>query len=122
MLFAGPPNKILRAWSERRLRIAVSSDIDDEYRRVAARFHAQFPKVDIRALLDVVLAEAEMCQPAPLEDRVSPDPADDKFIACAIASSADAVVSGDRHLLRVSGYRGVTVMTPRAFLDRYLRR
>ncbi len=122
MLFTGPPQEILRAWSERRLELALSPEIEDEYRRVAARFHDQFPSVDLDALLNLVLIEAEMCRPAPLPEAVSSDHADDKFLACAIACGADAIISGDKHLLRVSGYRGITVVKPRAFVERYLRR
>jgi putative PIN family toxin of toxin-antitoxin system len=122
MLFAGPPHEILRAWSERRIELALSPEIEDEYRRVAARFHDQFPTVDLDALLNLVVIEAEMCRPTPLPEAVSSDPADDKFLACAIACGADAIISGDKHLLRVSGYRGVTVMRPRAFVEQYLRR
>jgi putative PIN family toxin of toxin-antitoxin system len=122
MLFAGPPHEILRAWSKRRLELALSSEIKEEYRRVAARFRDQFPTVDLDALLNLVLIEAEMCRPTPLPEPVSSDRADDKFLACAIACGADAIISGDKHLLRVSGYRGVTVMKPRAFVERYLPR
>ena len=45
---------------------------------------------------------------------------DDKFLACALASGAGTIVSGDKHLLSVSGYRGIEVLRPRAFVDRYL--
>ena len=46
---------------------------------------------------------------------------DDKVLACAIAGGEKLVVSGDKHLLRVSGYQGLTVMKPREFVDRYLK-
>jgi putative PIN family toxin of toxin-antitoxin system len=122
MLFAGPPQEILRAWSERRIELALSPEIEGEYRRVAARYRRQFPTVDLDVLLSLVLIEAELCRPTPLTEAVSAGPADDKFLACAITSEADAVISGDKHLLRVSGHRGVAVMRPRAFVDRYLSR
>jgi predicted nucleic acid-binding protein len=32
------------------------------------------------------------------------------------------VVSGDKDLLAISGYAGLTVLTPRGFVDRYLTR
>ncbi|MCL4849138.1 MAG: hypothetical protein KJ066_21505, partial [Acidobacteria bacterium] len=56
----------------------------------------------------------------PLHERVCTDAADDKFFACAIAAGAEVIVSGDKHLLRASGFRGVDVVTPRVFVDRYL--
>jgi len=30
------------------------------------------------------------------------------------------VISGDKHLLKVSGYQGIQVLKPRAFVDQYL--
>ena len=39
------------------------------------------------------------------------------FIACAVAGRCPLVVSGDRDLLDVGGYRGVDIVTPRAFLE-----
>jgi len=55
-----------------------------------------------------------------LEVPVSEDPADDMFLAAALASRTRLIVSGDKHLLRVSGWRGITVLTPRQFLDQHV--
>ena len=41
-----------------------------------------------------------------LREPVCDDPDDDKFLACALASGAKVIVSGDKHLLKVSGYHG----------------
>ena len=47
-------------------------------------------------------------------------PDDDKFFAAAIDTRTKIIVSGDKHLLRESGYQGVSVVTPRQFVVRYL--
>jgi len=60
--------------------------------------------------------------PAALDGRIRTDPDDDKFLACALASGAGTIVSGDKHLLSVSGYRGIEVLRPRAFVEGYLAR
>ncbi|MDB4915976.1 MAG: hypothetical protein JWM95_3620 [Gemmatimonadetes bacterium] len=49
------------------------------------------------------------------------DPDDDKFLTCAVASDTQVIVSGDKHLLDVSGWNGIEVLTPRQTFDRYLR-
>ena len=46
---------------------------------------------------------------------------DDIFLACAVAGGARVIVSGDRHLKAVSGWRGILVLTPRRFHDDLLR-
>ena len=56
----------------------------------------------------------------PLTEPVSDDPDDDKFLAVFADSQTSLIVSGDGDLLRVSGWRGVEVLTPRQFWDRHL--
>ena len=55
-----------------------------------------------------------------LPERISSDPADDKFLACAIAAQVSVIVSGDKHLLRLNGWGGLTIRMPRQLVDRYL--
>jgi len=43
-----------------------------------------------------------------------------RILACAIGGRAKILVSGDRALLRATGFGGVLVLTPRAFADAYL--
>jgi predicted nucleic acid-binding protein len=47
-------------------------------------------------------------------------PDDNKFIACALASESTVIVSGDKHLLKVSGYQNIEVLKPREFVDKHL--
>ena len=46
------------------------------------------------------------------------DPDDDIFLLCASTSGSEFVVSGDRHLLRLSPYLGIPIVTVEDFLDR----
>jgi putative PIN family toxin of toxin-antitoxin system len=52
-----------------------------------------------------------------LVSNVSPDPDDDKILACALDGGADYVVSGDPHLLNLREYMGIKVVTPNTFLS-----
>jgi uncharacterized protein len=44
------------------------------------------------------------------------DPKDDKFLELAVDGKADWIVTGDRHLLELSPYRGILIITPAAAL------
>jgi predicted nucleic acid-binding protein len=55
-----------------------------------------------------------------LPQPVREDPSDDKFLSAAIETRAKIIVSGDKHLLKVSGYQGLSVLSPRQFCLRYL--
>ena len=50
---------------------------------------------------------------------VKDDPDDDAVIACAVEAEADAIVSGDRHLLSPGSYRGIPIVRAADFLRGY---
>ncbi len=121
IFFSGPPSAILRGWRQGRFRLCLTPPVLQEYAGVAARLGRRFPEVDITPLIEVIAVESVMHAPAPLERQVCADPEDDMFVAAAIAAGAEVIVSGDRHLLDVSGYQGILVLTPRGFVERFLK-
>jgi putative PIN family toxin of toxin-antitoxin system len=120
VFFSGPPYEILKAWQEGEFELVVSQEILDEYRRVGEILAEERPKVDLNPFLNFLLEHAKVYKPAKLKEPVCEDPDDDKFFACAIASGSKIIVSGDKHLLKVSGYEDIEVLKPRDFVDRYL--
>jgi len=78
------------------------------------------PAIDLEPVLEYLIHNAIVFSTPPLSERVCEDPDDDKFLACALASGSNLIVSGDRHLLKVSGYQNIEVLKPRDFLDTYL--
>ena len=120
IFFSGPPHRILQSWRDGRIQLVLTPEILEEYRRVAEVLHEKYNGVDITRLLELVVVEAEMCQVEPLGEAVSADPDDDKFIACALSNGSKLIVSGDKHLLDVNGYRGLEILKPRPFVEKYL--
>ena len=118
VFFGGHPRRVLEAWRDGAVDLVISAEVLDEYRRVGERLEEQFPGVSLKPFLALVVANAMSVEPGPLPSPVSRDPNDDPFIACAVAGGCDAIVSGDRHLLEVSGHGGIDVLTPRQLLDR----
>ncbi len=74
----------------------------------------------LEALLAMLTVHAVMVNAPPLDERVSEDPDDEMFLAAALAANASLIVSGDKHLLRVSGWRGIAVLKARPFVDRFI--
>jgi putative PIN family toxin of toxin-antitoxin system len=120
VFFTGPPYRILEAWRDGRLQLAVSREILEEYQRVGETLAGQFPGVMLQPILDLLATNAEIFPDQVLQEPICEDPDDDKFIACAVASRCKVIVSGDRHLLKVSGFGGIKVMRPRQFVFEYL--
>lgn len=119
--FAGQPLRILMSCIDGRFRLVVSPDILTEYAQVGHAFTRNRANPHFDSFLATLLAQALIVDPPPLHPPVCRDPHDDKFVACAIAAGADTIVSGDRDLLSVSGKVPVRVMSPKEFVDRYLR-
>ena len=120
IFFAGTPSRIVDAWIDDAFDLAISMEILEEYRDVAARIGARFPGVDLGPVLDRIASHALLVVPERLPDDACTDRDDIKFLECALGCRANCVVSGDRALLRASGYGGVDVLTPRQFVVQYL--
>jgi putative PIN family toxin of toxin-antitoxin system len=120
IFFSGPPHQILKAWRNKKFQIVISLEILDEYYRVGEELAAQFPEVDLDPILEFVNTKAEIVEAAKLNEAVCDDPDDDKFFACAIAAGVNLIISGDKHLLKMSGYQRIDVVRPRQFVDNYL--
>jgi putative PIN family toxin of toxin-antitoxin system len=100
--------------------LVVSQEILDEYQRVGEELAGRFPGVNPYSILDLVTVNAEIFLDQIMPEPVCQDPEDDKFIACAVASGCKVIVSGDKHLLDVSGFGGIRVMRPGKFIEKYL--
>ena len=122
IFFHGPPSVILKAWRGGNIQFVLSPGIIDEYVRVAMILADEFPAIEFSPLLTLIIAHSEVIQAAPLAHQVCEDAADDKFLACALASESKAIISGDKHLLKISGYQGITILTPHAFVEQYIKK
>lgn len=122
LFFTGIPLKILIGLNKGRWKTVVSEEIVEEYQKTIDKLAALFPKIiNVNPQLELIVLSSEICQPSKLPEPVCADPHDDKFIACAISSKTKIIVSGDKHLLAVTGYNDIEVLTPRQFYDRYLK-
>ncbi len=122
VFFGGVPGRILDAWAAGRLALVLSPEILAEYQRVGAELGAQHPEVTEawEPILAHITIHATIVDAPPLSEPVSDDPADDMFLAAALAARTHVIVSGDKHLLRVSGWRDIVVYTPRQFYAQHL--
>lgn len=120
VFFTGPPAQILEAWSHGQVSLVTSAAILDEYYRVGRVLAARYPRVDLEPALILLAIHAEIVSAPDLTESVCEDPDDDKFLACARAAGVPLIISGDKHLHRVSGWKSIEVVRPRHFVDRYL--
>jgi len=115
IFFTGSPHKILKAWKEKRIQLVISPEIYSEYIRVTDIISRKYPGIDISGIMNLIAVHSEIIQPSSLPEKVCEDPDDDKFIECALSGKVRLIVSGDKHLLKQSGYKGIRIITPRKF-------
>ena len=120
IFFSGPPAEILSHWRKGNFTAVISEPIVLEYTRVAEEIGHKFPQIEITEILGLFILNSEIVDPGGLEIRECEDPADNRFLECAIAGGCEVIVSGDKHLLKMSEYRGVKILKPRDFLDKHL--
>ena len=123
IFFGGVPGRIVEAWAAGRLEIVLSPEILEEYRRVGSDLATRYPEraVALLPVLTLLATHGTMVNAVALDGQVSEDEADEMFLAAAVTGETKTIISGDKHLLEVSGWRGITVVTPRRFVDQDLR-
>lgn len=120
VFFGGQPGKILAAWRDGKIMLVLSTEILEEYIEVLHRLEKLYPPVKAKPVIELILAGSEIITAPPLEKPVSSDLDDDKFIACALASKARVIISGDKHLLSVDGFKGLEIVKPSEYVKKYL--
>ena len=121
IFWKGHSRDILQAWKEKELKLILSIDIIDEYKRVSEALSYKYKEIDVLPIIDLLAFNSEIYENNTLEEKVCANPDDDKFISCALYSKTIYIVSGDKHLLDQNGYRGLKIFNPRDFVIRVLR-
>ena len=111
-IFGGEPKRIVEAWEAGSVTLFVSQEIVDEYLNVLGEF------VSRRTLAGwkVAFKKLAIMVNAPKILRTATHPEDDVFLACAAASRARYLVTGDKPLLKISRYRLTKIVTPAKYL------
>ena len=116
--FGGNPKKIIDLWKNGKITLCLSGAVLDEYIDVLRRIGMK----DENELEELLILFSRgfnimFARKTPKLKIVKNDPDDDKFIECAVALKADAVITGDGEVLAIKEYTGVKILTPQQFLE-----
>ena len=114
--------KVFEALREGAYTLVVSNDIITEYaEKIFAKYDRLTAENFLRTLL--VLPNVERQEIYFRWNLIPSDPDDNKFVDCAIASSADYLVSEDRHYNVLAGieFPVVNVLRLAEFAERYIQ-
>ncbi len=114
LFWSGPPFEIAVLGLKGAIQLVPSSAIVNEVeRKLKSKFSV--PEVRIAILVGAFINHSELVSPD-FKLNVSRDPDDNKVLECALAGSADYIVTGDRHLLDIREFKGVRIVPPAEFL------
>lgn len=80
------------------------------------RFSQYVNEEDVRRFVAALTREAQWVE-EDVKITACRDPKDDKFLELAVSGHATHVVTGDSDLLTLDPFQGISIITPRAFLD-----
>ena len=115
LLWRGSPHRVLQAAEGGLIRLFSSVPLLEELEAVLRRdkFSSKLKDrgEDPQTAMARIRGGVFLVSPAKIEPVVIVDPDDDAVLACAVAASAEAVVSGDPHLLALKQYAGIPILT-----------
>jgi putative PIN family toxin of toxin-antitoxin system len=116
----GNPNRIIEHWSRGDFEVLCSEKIIEEIGRVLrypriARRHGQSEEA-IQRFMELLSNETMIVSPSAILNIVQDDESDNRYLECATEGRAQFIVSGDKHLLDLKDYRGITILSPAAFM------
>jgi len=114
--FGGTADEVLALGRARLIDIYISPAILNEISGVLSRkFRWSEERIlEARTAIDSFTVLVHPRQSVRL---VPEDEADNRILECALAARADAIVTGDHHLLDLRRFRSSRITTPREFLD-----
>jgi len=92
----------------------VVNELDDVLRR--PRLNKYIHEEERIQFLMALLREAQLVRVTCTVTECR-DPKDNKYLELAIQTKATCIISGDQDLLELTPFRGISVLTPREFLD-----
>lgn len=86
------------------------------YPRIQGRFNPD--EENIKQFFRLIFRKAIITKDRYKTDRITDDPTDNKFLACALEGKADYVVSRDSHLRNLKHYHGIQIVDASTFVSK----
>lgn len=122
LLWRGAPHQVLVAARTGAIDLftsaALLAELEDVLQRPKFARRLRQASVEPRELVLGYAALSAIVRPTAIPVVVGADPDDDHVLACASTAQAEAIVSGDSHLLDLQEYRNIPILTTHALLAR----
>ena len=123
LLWYGPPHDILKLIEKKMLTLCMTPALIEELRDVLRRpsfsFRIEERRTSSEELIAGVIDLATLHPNKKIPPVVKEDPDDDQVLACALASGAEHIITGDSHLLKLERWFHILILSPRQFLNHF---
>ena len=116
LVFGGLPREVLDGAATGVYFLYFSLPIQAEVKRILKEKFG-WSAQEVQARTAVLWKIGVQVHPKVSLDAVPDDPHDNCVLECALAAGAHAIVSGDRHLLRLGSFQSIPIQTARHFLE-----
>jgi len=112
--------RLMEHWINLDFILVTSIDIIKEtnrvlhYSRIQERFKPD--EESIKQFFRLIFRKAHITSDRYKTDRITDDPTDNKFLACALEGKADYVISRDPHLRNLKHFHGIQIVDATMFL------
>lgn len=117
ILFGGKPKEIIDLARDKKVEIIISEYILWEIKEVLSR-KFRFPDYRLNVIEHDILSLAQLVRVSSMINVITEHPIDNAILACAIDGHADAIITGDKHILSLKKYRDIPILTPQRFLEK----
>lgn len=109
-------------WVNQEFELITSIEIIKEISRVLnyPRIKDHFKPKDknIKRFFRLIFRKAIIAKDIYKTDRITDDPTDNKFLACALEKNADYIVSRDPHLRNIKHFHGIQIVDAKTFIEK----
>lgn len=114
--FGGTAEEILVLGRAQGFQLCISPSILKEIEGVLI-WKFKWSAKRVRQALAVIQEFTELVHPRETIHVITADEADNRILECALEAKADVVITGDDHLQQLKTFRGISILSPRAFLE-----
>lgn len=121
LLWQGPPNDILKLVKKAKFELCITPSLLEELSNVLHRdkFSPRLVTLNtsVEELTNGIMRFLKVFSDKSIPPTIKDDLDDDRILSCAKFSGAKYIITSDLHLLKLKIWAGISILTPRQFLD-----
>ena len=114
--FGGAADRVLEFGRIQHIQLFVSPPIVEEIEGVLIH-KFRWSRNRVREARAAIRGFTRLVSPRVTIDLLAADEPDNRILECAVEANAHIIVTGDKHLQALGSFRGISIVSPRQFLD-----